>query len=70
LTNPITILALSYQDTPIGVSKGVFPIREKTGLEAKTDQTRLEPKRKSGSYKKPRKGGGGVSSARYRSLEL
>jgi hypothetical protein len=37
-----------------GVSKGIFPIREKTRLEAKTDQTRLEPKRKSGSNKKPR----------------
>jgi hypothetical protein len=40
-----------------GVSKGIFSIPEKTGLEAKTDQTRLEPKRKSGSNKKPVNGG-------------
>ena len=37
--------------------KGCFPIREKTGLDTKTDQTRPGTKPKSGSYKKPQVGG-------------
>ena len=37
-----------------GVSKGIFSIREKTGLDIKTDQTRPDANPKSGSYKKPR----------------
>jgi hypothetical protein len=40
-----------------GVSKGIFSIPEKTRLDIKTDQTGHDSVSKSGSNKKPVKGG-------------
>ena len=50
---------ISYHDTPIGVSKGVFLMVKKHGIDIKTGQTQPIPSSISGSNKKGSQGGGG-----------
>ena len=62
ILSQIHLFPIRYDRIPIGVSKGVFPIAKKIGLDRKTTQTRLFKALHCLTYKKPLWGYRGYSA--------